>query len=76
MKEPSALVYALEPVVRADWSTANADDPTRELFLFSVGGGLYFSPRTHLRVVWETQRPADDAREETSGFRAQVSASF
>jgi hypothetical protein len=76
MEHPRALMYALEPVVRADWSTDNADDPDRDLFLFSVGGGLYFSPRTHLRVMWETQRPADDAREETSGFRAQVSASF
>ena len=76
LKQPSALVYALEPVVRADWSTANADDPNRDVFLFSIGGGLYFSPRTHLRLLWETQRPADDAREETSGFRTMVSASF
>lgn len=76
LKNPSALVYAVEPVVRADWSTANADDPSQELFLFSIGGGLYFSPRTHLRLLWETQRPADDTREETSGFRAMVSASF
>ena len=76
MKNPSALVYALEPVVRADWSTANADDPNRDVFLLSLGGGLYFTPRTHLRVLWERQHPADDARETVSGIRTMVSASF
>ena len=76
LAKPTALVYAIEPVVRADWSTADADDPARDVTLLTAGAGLYLSPRTHWRVVYERQHPADDARPTLSGIRTMLSTSF
>jgi hypothetical protein len=76
LAQPSALLWAVEPVVRADWSTADADDPDRELFLFTAGVGLYATARTHWRIVYERQRPADESRRTVAGVRTMLSTSF
>lgn len=76
LARPRALLYAVEPVVRADWATADADDANRDVSILTAGMGFYLSPRTHWRVVWERQHPADDARETVSGVRTMLSTSF
>ncbi|HSE28302.1 MAG TPA: porin [Gemmatimonadales bacterium] len=76
LARPRALLYAIEPVVRADWATADADDANSDVTLLTAGVGLYFSPRTHWRIVWERQHPADDARQTVSGVRTMLSTSF
>jgi hypothetical protein len=76
LARPHALLYAVEPVVRADWATADADDANRDVSLLTAGLGLYLSPRTHWRMVWERQQPADDTRKTVSGLRAMLSTSF
>ena len=76
LTRPRALLYAIEPVARADWSTADADDPNRDVTLLTAGVGLYFSARTHWRIAYEHQHPADDARETVGGLRTMVSTSF
>ncbi len=76
LARPRALLYAVEPVVRADWATADADDAHRDVSLLTAGVGFYPSPRTHWRVVWERQHPADDARRTVSGVRTMLSTSF
>jgi hypothetical protein len=76
LARPRALLWAVEPVVRADWATADADDANRDVSILTAGVGLYLSPRTHWRVVWERQHPADDARRTVSGVRTMLSTSF
>ncbi len=76
LTRPRAMLYAIEPVARADWATADADDPDRDVTLLTAGVGLYFTPRTHWRVVYERQHPADDARQTVAGVRTMISTSF
>lgn len=76
LARPRALLWAVEPVLRADWSTADADDANRDVTLLTAGVGLYLSPRTHWRFMYERQHPADDARETVAGLRTMLSTSF
>jgi hypothetical protein len=76
MRNPTSLVFAIEPAIRVDLADPNSDGADDRVTTVTALLGLYLSSQTWLRVGYERQSFEADGADGVSGLRSMVAVSF
>ncbi|MGH9008718.1 MAG: porin [Acidimicrobiia bacterium] len=76
MRNPTSLVFAIEPAVRVDLADPNSDGPDDRVTTVTALLGLYLSSQAWLRVGYERQSFEADGADGVSGLRSMLAVSF